>query len=62
MDLRYIKLEVKEGIGWVQFNRPDKLNALNPEVFEDLESAVRECEGKAVCVNRVNRDVLKILS
>ena len=45
MDLRYIKFMVKDGIGWVQFNRPDKLNALNPDVLEDLERAVIECEG-----------------
>ena len=45
MDLRYIIFEKRDGIGWVQFNRPEKLNALNPDVLRDLEKAVATCEG-----------------
>jgi len=44
MDLRYIIFEKRDGIGWVQFNRPEKLNALNPDVLRDLEKAVATCE------------------
>ena len=44
MDLRYIIFEKRDGIGWVQFNRPEKLNALNPDVLRDLETALACCE------------------
>ena len=44
MDLKYINFKSEEGIAWVQFNRPEKLNALNPAVLRDLESAVAWCE------------------
>ncbi len=44
MDLKYIKLTAQEGIGWIQFNRPEKLNALNPDVLNGLEAAVVKCE------------------
>jgi enoyl-CoA hydratase len=44
MDLKYIRFRREEGIGWVQFNRPEKLNALNPDVLRDLDSVVTCCE------------------
>jgi enoyl-CoA hydratase/carnithine racemase len=44
MDLRYIIFKQQDGIGWVQFNRPEKLNALNPDVLRDLETALVFCE------------------
>jgi len=44
MDLKFINLKSKDGIAWVQFNRPEKLNALNPDVFRDLENTVAWCE------------------
>lgn len=44
MDLKYINLRVQDGIAWVQFNRPEKLNALNPDVLRDLGKAVGQCE------------------
>ena len=44
MDLKYINFKKRDGIGWVQFNRPEKLNALNPGVLRDLETAVVGCE------------------
>ena len=44
MDLKYINFKKRDGIGWVQFNRPEKLNALNPDVLRDLEQAVATCE------------------
>ena len=37
MDLKYILFSSEEGIGRIQFNRPDKLNAVNSEVLMDLE-------------------------
>ena len=44
MDLKYIIFKIEEGIGWIQFNRPDKLNAVNAEVLADLEEALIRCE------------------
>ena len=44
MDLKYINFEIRDDIGWVQINRPEKLNALNPDVFRDLEAIVTCCE------------------
>ena len=44
MDLEYIKTEVREGVGYIRFDRPDKLNAVNAEVLEQLETALIACE------------------
>jgi len=44
MDLKYINFKKLDGIGIVQFNRPERLNALNPDVFRDLEAIVSCCE------------------
>jgi len=44
MELEYISFKKEEGIAWVQFNRPKKLNALNPAVIDDLEKAIAACE------------------
>ena len=44
MEVKYVRFEKKEGIGWIQFNRPEKLNALNPYVMKDLETVVVRCE------------------
>ena len=44
MELEYINFKKEEGIAWVQFNRPEKLNALNPAVIDALEKAIAACE------------------
>lgn len=44
MNLGNINFKKQDGIGWIQFNRPEKLNALNPDVLKDLEKAVVGCE------------------
>ncbi|MBW1700919.1 MAG: enoyl-CoA hydratase/isomerase family protein [Deltaproteobacteria bacterium] len=44
MDLKYLNVRSEDGIAWVQFNRPEKLNALNPEVLRDLDTVVARCE------------------
>ena len=44
MASHYIVLNKENGIGWIRFNRPDKLNALNSQVFQELEAAVAACE------------------
>jgi len=44
MKLKYINFRRKDSVAWIQFNRPEKLNALNPNVLKDLETAVACCE------------------
>ena len=44
MDLKHMLFEVKDGIAWLQFNRPKQLNAINPDVIKDLDKIVTECE------------------
>jgi len=44
MDLTYINFTVQDGIARIQFNRPKKLNALNPDVLRDLGEALTWCE------------------
>ena len=44
MDLKYILFSSGEGIGRIQFNRPDKLNAVNSDVLLDLEKVLDHCE------------------
>lgn len=44
MTEEYILLKSEDGIGRIQFNRPQKLNAVNPEVLTQLEQAVIACE------------------
>ncbi len=36
MDLKTVIYTKEDGIAWAQINRPDKLNALNSEVFGDI--------------------------
>ncbi len=44
MELKYINLKIEDGAGRIQFNRPQKLNAVNPDVLKELETAVALCE------------------
>jgi len=44
MELKNIVFEQRGGIGWIQFSRPEKLNAIDPEVLRDLEKTVAACE------------------
>ena len=44
MNLKYIIFESEEGVGWIRFNRPDKFNAVNPDVLRELESALAICK------------------
>jgi enoyl-CoA hydratase len=47
MELKNILIEITDGIGMIKINRPQALNALNSEVVEELESALREVEQDA---------------
>lgn len=44
MDLETVKAESKNGVLWVRLNRPDKLNAFNERMGDDLLEALREGE------------------
>ena len=39
-DLRYVTLRVEDGIGWITFNRPEAMNALNPTVVPQLGECI----------------------
>jgi enoyl-CoA hydratase len=47
MELQSVLIKIVGGIGVVTINRPQVLNALNSEVVEALESALREVERNA---------------
>ncbi len=39
-DLRYVTLKVEDGVGWITFNRPEAMNALNPVVVPQLDECI----------------------
>lgn len=38
-------IELKDAVGWIRINRPDKLNALNRETLQELHEAFRSLGG-----------------
>jgi enoyl-CoA hydratase/carnithine racemase len=44
MDLEYIKQTNADGVSRIQFDRPEKLNAVNSKVLRELETAIIRCE------------------
>lgn len=40
MSYEHLKLKTVNGAGWIYFHRPDKLNALNTRVYQELEAAL----------------------
>jgi len=44
MNFHNIIYEKKEGFAKIRLNRPQKLNALNPDVYNELENTFIECE------------------
>ncbi len=44
MDYKLIKLDYKGAIGYITFNRPEKLNAFTQEFFSELAKAVEEMD------------------
>ena len=43
-DYDCVEYEVDDGAAWIRLDRPDKLNALNPPLLEELEAALRRAE------------------
>ncbi len=39
-----VKVEVRDGIGWAILNRPEKRNAMSPELHYDMEDALARLE------------------
>jgi trans-feruloyl-CoA hydratase/vanillin synthase len=42
MGYQTLLIEVDEGIGWLTFNRPNKKNAMNPQLHLDMAAALEE--------------------
>lgn len=42
--MKFVEVEIKERVGYIILNRPDKRNALNAEFAEELKQAFREAE------------------
>ncbi len=45
MTYKYIRVEKKDGIGWLTFDRPDVLNALIPPMMEEIIEAFEDLGG-----------------
>jgi trans-feruloyl-CoA hydratase/vanillin synthase len=45
-DYRYecVKVEVRDGIGWATMNRPEKRNAMSPQLHYDMDDALARLE------------------
>ncbi|HUK58842.1 MAG TPA: p-hydroxycinnamoyl CoA hydratase/lyase [Stellaceae bacterium] len=39
-----VKVEIKDGIGWAILNRPEKRNAMSPQLHYDMDDALAEME------------------
>ncbi|MEW5725924.1 MAG: enoyl-CoA hydratase [Thermodesulfobacteriota bacterium] len=44
MELKSLKFELEAPLAWIRFNRPEKLNALNPDVLRELETVIARVE------------------
>ncbi len=42
MGYDHVEIDVKDGIGWLWLNRPDKLNAMSEDMWADIPAAVGE--------------------
>lgn len=44
MGYQHVEIEVREGVGWLWLNRPDKLNAMSRDMWADIPTAVGELD------------------
>src|SRR5947207_1931101 len=47
-----VLVEVKDGVGWIRLNRPDRMNAVNSDLRKQLLAALKQGERLGL-VNRV---------
>jgi feruloyl-CoA hydratase/lyase len=43
-DYQNVKVEIRDGIAWVIFNRPEKRNAMNPKLHFEMDDALERLE------------------
>lgn len=48
-DYETVKVEFEDGIGWLYFNRPDKRNAMSPQLNAEMLDALDKLEGDERC-------------
>jgi 2-(1,2-epoxy-1,2-dihydrophenyl)acetyl-CoA isomerase len=41
---QYVEVQVEEGVGWIRFNRPDRMNAIGAASREQLAAALKQVE------------------
>ena len=44
MGYDHVEIDVKDGVGWLWLNRPDKLNAMSEDMWADIPAAVAELD------------------
>ncbi len=44
-----VKVEMMDGLAWVQMNRPEKRNAMNPQLHDEMEEALTHLEVDPDC-------------
>lgn len=52
MDYETIRLDVDQGVACITLNRPDRLNAVTPQMFDEIARALDNLEGARVLVLR----------
>ena len=50
-----ILFETQERVGWIRFNRPEKLNAVNAHVLKSLEAVLAHCEEDNDLISEADR-------
>ena len=43
-ELKHVKLVKRDGISWIYLNRPEKKNAMNPRLHEEMDSTLARLE------------------
>ena len=45
-DYKYdnVKIDIRDGIGWASMNRPEKRNAMSPQLHYDMQDALERLE------------------
>ncbi len=44
MGYDHVEIDVKDGVGWLWLNRPDKLNAMSEDMWADIPAAMAELD------------------